>query len=366
MNYKKKILPIFVFAVLSGGVSGCSKDQTSEEYLNSASAFLQQGKNTEAIINLKNLLKNDSTNADGRFLLGKAYAQQGNWLAAEKELTRVVKQFHYDQKLFIPLLAQVYFKLHDSAALEELLVKQSAMSKKLDVLVMTYLAMVYVEQGSLAEAKELFEKVTAYKIDSPFLILSKAYMATLIKDSDSALETLAELSTSFPSFPEAKLLKAQVLFGIQQASEAAIVLNDYLQTYQHEHKTRMLFSEALIRDGQFTEAEKQADFLLQINPKHAWLNQIKAQVKFAEKNHVEAKKYAEMALINNSNLPLAHLVAGVSSYQLGQIESAHMHLVAIKERLSYKHPAKQLLASIRLQLGYKEEFFSRIIRDFAR
>ena len=107
MNYKKVLLPIMISVVLSVGLSGCSKDKTAEEYLNSAQVFFQQGENSEAIISLKNLLKKDSKNAEGRFLLGSIYLHRGNSTSALKELLLAHRLGLNNQDLY-PLLARAY------------------------------------------------------------------------------------------------------------------------------------------------------------------------------------------------------------------------------------------------------------------
>jgi len=354
INSKSKLL--LTSAVLALSLSGCGSG-SFDDNIKSAQTLLAQGNENEAIIHLKNAIKIENRNAQSRFLLGKAYAMQGLWLQAEKELSRAY-EYGFEQQQLLPVLAQVHFKLVDSAALEELLTNPT--TPEVELVISSYLAMTYIEQGDLPLARKLFEQVIADNNSSPFVYLSKAYLAAMENNPQEALLAIDEIFTVSPDFFEAQLFQAQLLYNNGQISLAVEQFKAYLTQYKNDNKARMLYAEALVNDGQFDAAEKQVDFLLKISPNHILLNQIKAQARFADEDYKQAKEYAEVALRGYGNMPIARMVAGISAYKLQQLELAYNHLMAIESSLSYQHPARKLLTSIRFQLGYDQESFTEL------
>lgn len=355
MNYKKALLPIAISVVLSGGLSGCSKDKTAEEYLNSAQVSIQQGKNSEAIISLKNLLKKDLNNAEGRFLLGKSYANQGLWLAAEKELSRA-KKYNYDSQLVYPLLANVYSHLEDSSGIE-LLLKDIVDDNILEQSLRYFLGVSYMSEGEEFRALSEFNDVVDLGTDSAYGQLGQAWLYGLSKQFDEAVAIADKLINSDSYSAISFNLKAKTFFAAQKMERAAKSFKEYLKLRPQDHQSRLMYAMALAEVYDFEEAEVQANHILGLNENNIIANQIKAQARFFDKDFVAAKKYAEITLRVNGGSLIARIVAGISAYQLAELEVAHTHLVVVKDKLSYQHPAQRLLTEIRFQLGYGDENF---------
>jgi len=354
INSTSKLLLTSV--VLAFFLSGCDRGSFNEK-IKSAEALLVQENKTEAIIHLKNAIKIKNRNAQSRFLLGKAYAMQGSWLQAEKELSRAY-EYGFDQPEFLFILAQVHFKLTDSASLEELL--KNTITPEVELVISSYLAMTYIEQGYLPRAKKIFEQIVENNSASPFVYLSKAYLSAMKNDLPAALLSIDNVLFTTPNFVEAQLFQAQIFYSEGPMSRAIESCEAYLSQYENDNKVRMFYTEALMSDGQFDMAEKQVDLLLKINDKNDLLNQVKAQARFEDKDYQQAKDYAEIALLSSNYMPLSHMVAGISAYKLQQLELAYNHLVAIEKGLPYQHPARKLLTSIRFQLGYGQESFDKL------
>ena len=341
--------------ILSGGLSGCSKEQTTQERLNSAQVSLEQGKSAEAVISLKNILKDDGANLEARFLLGKSYAQQGNWLAAEKELVRASESY-YEPLLVLPMLANVYSRLGDSASII-LLLEDAISHKGLEHNLRYFLGKSYIFEGEQSRALIEFAKVVELEKESDFGQLSQVWLYGLNKQFDEAIQILDNLNESNTNLVEILELKAKTLFSANKVALAVKSFQAYLQMSPQDDQNRLMYAMALARENDFKEAEIQADYLLKVSPNNAIVNQIKAQARFTVKDFDEAKKFAELAIRGNKNSIIAHIVAGVSAYRLNQLELAHTHLVTIKDQLQYTHPARRLLTALRFQLGYADDNF---------
>jgi len=97
--YQKKTSAIIAAAivVLSAGISGCNKTQTTEGLLAEAKQYQQKGDMKAAIIQLKNALQKDPENKDVRFQLGVIYNEAGDAVSAEKEIRKAIS-LGYDGK----------------------------------------------------------------------------------------------------------------------------------------------------------------------------------------------------------------------------------------------------------------------------
>ncbi len=336
-------------------LSGCGNDKSSQEYIESAKILIEEGKEAEAIIDLKNLLKDDAKNGQGRFLLGLSYANQGSWLAAEKELNKALSN-KLDKNYKIKaqeVLAYVYSHLGDSAGIENL-AKSSDKSNKI---IQYFLATSYLSDGEKKLGLKILNEIVNAKKPLLYAQLSQSWIYSINKNFDKAMETLNELPDKESNSAVVIELKARTLFAAKQMKLALEFFEQYLAMRPQDHQNRLMYALALADSANFNEAEKQADLLLEINKSNSYLNQIKAQARFSEKDYEEAKKHAELAIQSTSDLPVARIIAGFSAYQLQQPEIAYEHLIAVKDVLSYQHPAKKLLNGIRFQLGYVDESF---------
>jgi len=358
MNSKKSLLPIVFSVALVGGLVSCSQDKTTEEYLNDAQTYLQQNKTAEAIISLKNVLKVDANDVQARFLLGKSYINQGNWLIAEKELSRA-KKYNYDIELVYPLLAEAYSHLEDGIGIEQLL-KDIADNKALEQTLRYFLAVTYIYEGEEILALGELDNVVGLDVDSVYGQLGQAWLYTLRKQFDEAIGVVDKLINSDGYESIVLDLKAKTYFTANNMELAANSLKDYLQLRPLDNQSRLMYAMALAASSNLAEAEKQADLFLTISPNNPLINMVKAQSRLVAEDYAGAKQFAEVALKNKGDLTGAAIIAGYSYYKLGQPERAYSHLKKIKNQLSLLHPARRLLTAISIELGYIDESYEDI------
>lgn len=340
------------------GIVSCSQNKSTGEYLEEAHVFLQQNKTAEAIISLKNVLKADANNAEARYLLGKSYINQGNWVIAEKELSRA-KRFNYDAALVYPLLAEAYSHLEDGAGIE-LLLKDVVENKALEQSLRYFLAVSYIYQGEDIQALSELDTVVSLNEDSPYGQLGQAWLYGIRKQFDEAT-AIADKFVDSEFFSAIALdFNAKTYFSAQKMELAAKNFDAYLKLRALDHQNRLMYAMALAKAQNFEQAEVQADLIMQLSPNNSIANQIKGQAMFANKDFKEAKKFAENAIREPGAHIVAYIVAGVSAYQLNQLEVAHTHLMSVKDKLSYQHPVQKLLTQIRFQLGYADDIFNDI------
>src|SRR5690606_30636195 len=83
----------------------CGDDLSSEDHLNNANEYIKQGKIAPAIIELKNAVRKDDSNASARATLGSLYFDRADYEDADKELSRALSA-GMDPSVVVPVLAQ--------------------------------------------------------------------------------------------------------------------------------------------------------------------------------------------------------------------------------------------------------------------
>ncbi|TWX65421.1 XrtA/PEP-CTERM system TPR-repeat protein PrsT [Colwellia sp. C1TZA3] len=345
---------VIVALTLVLALLGCGNNYTPEEYIAAAKASLKEGKNNEAIISLKNVLKLDAENSEARLLLGITYLQEGIWLLAEKELDRVL-ELGNKNTVVLPLLASVYYHLNNSSAISELIDNNLLIDANILIIPRTYLGLSYVRDGEVNFAKVVFEKIISDNIESPYTEISQSWATGLNNNYENALQLINEVISLSPGLDIAIISKAQFLFAKNDMSKAAEVYGEFLALHPRDLYSRLMLALSLTKALNYQAAEKQVDVILKNLPSQPLGNEMKSQIRFVDKDYAQAKYFAELALQRNNNLLISRVVAGISAYQLKEPELAYSHLVKIKDRLPLKHPAQRLLNSLRLQLGYIDE-----------
>ena len=99
----KRILysALIVFAI--SVVTGCNRESSSSENIDSGREYLSKKEWNSAIIEFKNAAKQEPKNAQARALLGTTYLEVYNVGAAIKELTKAIDYGYNKSELMVPL-----------------------------------------------------------------------------------------------------------------------------------------------------------------------------------------------------------------------------------------------------------------------
>ena len=357
ISYKSKLACTGV--LITTMLLGCGDNKTPTEYLAEAKVALDKDERNAAIISLKNVLKADKNNIEARFLLGSIYVQQGLWQNASKELTLVYENDSSEDDLIL-LLAKVYYNLEDSAAIEDLLLNHKQLNEKTSVAVKFFLATSYLKENDLPRGQVVLAELLATKGASEYYQLATAVQLWTENKTDEALSIVAEILQQNPEFPEAHEYQGYFFYGDKKAKESAQAFNSYLNLHPQAPQIRLRYMMALVNDEEFQAAEEQADLLLAISPNNPLANQVKAQARLFDADYESAKKFSELALRSRSDMIGASIIAGYSSYKLGQLEAAYSYLGRFKSQLTLQHPARKLLNAIGLELGYIDDSYQEI------
>lgn len=352
---KLKLVSSIVIATVI--LLGCSDSKTTEEYLQLAQKSMKEGEPKQTIIYLKNLLKANPSHVEGRIQLGLAYLSEGSWLNSIKELSKAVELGGTNVPAYIGL-AKAYYYNFDVTGLEEL--SRLSLASEDQEVIDFYYATVQIREGFIEEGLSLLRVIVAQNNQSKFSRLSGIWITAFKQEFSVAQNQLQILLKKEPEFFDAIEFSGYLALKLNETSLAVTQLQKFLNRYPDAHRVRLVYANALSLNGDYGKAEVQADFLLKVYRDNPLLNRIKAQTAFVKDDYREAKNYAEKSLVNNSQLPIARIIAGVSAYKLGSLEVAYIHLNMVAPYLSFQHPAKRILSTLKLELGYYDELYSEL------
>ncbi|WP_448212676.1 XrtA/PEP-CTERM system TPR-repeat protein PrsT [Colwellia sp. MEBiC06753] len=332
--------------------SGCSPSKSTQEYLMDAEQLMSQGEFNEAIIELKNGVVEAPTAPQLRGLLGKAYIEQANYIAAEKELEKAIQlgatDYLADELSFTKLKLSKYDEVF------QLLDEGSSASDEEYMLLLVYAGVAATQNGNISQGQDYFSQAISINENAIYGQMAKAYLAQTKSNYIEALSIIDKLNQQHGELDEALLLKGNLQFGLEQYQEAAETFRQYVQKKPRAFYVKYFQISSLLKSGNYDAAEKEVDWLLSKVKNAPLAEQYKALIEYNKKNYQQAKQYAEQAAQAGSQFLIAKMIAGLSAYQLKDIEQAYTHLRPIEQYIGNGHPVKKVLAIVRLELGYTD------------
>jgi putative PEP-CTERM system TPR-repeat lipoprotein len=357
-----KFVKASLYLSIALAMTACSEQTSVDSHLEKAKSYLSQNKVNESIIELKNAIKADNKNAEARFLLGQTYLNVGDGAAAVKELERS-HQYNYSANKVLPLLARAYILTDSDVDVLALstAAKGLAVEEQSHYLAYQTLAALRSDQPELA--KQSVELAQSIAQQSLYSMLASAYLQLSENNYDEVKTLISHILTINDKQVDALMLQGQVSTVTKDYQQAALSFQKYLNLQPRSGIVQLLLADALLKSGQYKEAEKYADAILAKINNQPFAHYIKAMVAFNDKNFDKASEHAEMALSTNFNQFNLKLVAGASAFYLKNWQQSHRHLTSVVKYLPKDHQARRMLAVTQLELGLVDEI-SATIGDF--
>ncbi|WP_019029187.1 XrtA/PEP-CTERM system TPR-repeat protein PrsT [Colwellia piezophila] len=357
-----KFVNTFLCFSLALAISACSEQVSVESHLANAKNYLSENKINESIIELKNVIRADSKNAEARFLLGQIYLNLGDGVLAVKELERA-QQLKYADNKVLPLLARAYILTDSDAEVLALSESASELANEEQSHYLAYKTLAALRSEQNEQAKTSVTLAQSLSQQSLYSMLALAYLQFTENNFDEVSVLISRILTIDPKQVDAIMLQGKVGVVTKDYQQAAISFKRYLDLQPRSGIVQLLLADALLKSDQHAEAEKYADAILAKIPSQPFANYIKAMVAFNSKNFDQASEHAERALSANFNPFNLKLVAGASAFYLKNWQQSYHHLSPIVEYLPKIHQARRMLAVTQLELGLVEEI-NATIGDF--
>lgn len=340
--------------LLAAALTGCFQSVSPDEYIRLAQAELKENKYKEAIINLKNALKEDLSNEEARFLLGKAYMIKADGDAALKELLRA-KELGKNAELVNVELSKAYYLTGDAEAIIGLINERLDYSEPSLITLNSNAGLVSLQNGDRKNAEIYINTALMLSKDSSYSLLGSAWLKSSKSDYDEALKVVEKILEVDSEFFEALILKGHIKYLQKSYSESSKIFNDYVQANPQRHDVTLYLINSLLASKQFDEAIIHIEKLLKINSNNGLINQQMAQAMFYKQDFELALEHSNKALQSNKGLLVANIIGGISAFHLGNLEQSYQLLKPVESRLSAESTAKKLLAVVQLNLGYEND-----------
>ncbi len=353
-----KLTTIASLISLSIALSACTQQKSVEESVADAKVSMAERDFNTAVIELKNAVSLEPNNPEYRLLLATSYIEQGNYETAEKELKRAIRLGVTSN--VVTKLSLTKLKLGKYDEVFTLLENNNSVGDGEYMLLLVHAGIASIQTDNIEQGQDFFSQAISLNEQDIYGQMAKAYLAQTKSNYQEALEVVELVLTSFPENDEALLLKGNLQYGIEEYVQAAETFSKYLERKPQEFYVKYFQVNSLLKAGSYDDAEKHVNWLLSNLNNAPLAEQYKAQIEFKKGNYREAKQFAEKAAQASSQLLVAKMIAGLSSYQLKDIEQAYAHLRPLEQYVSNSHPVKRVLAVVMLELGYTDEAVSTL------
>jgi len=359
-NRKNVIRNYFLLLLLGLLGPGCEWGFNEQDALRDAALYQSNGDHNTAIIELKKVIKHNTSNKQARLMLAKSYIKTGQGTSAEKELG-------FAKKLGVSmsdiadlwgealLLQKEYQKIFQDTPLT--LAKLPDQKAKL-MLVHGY---AYAALDNKTAAYELFKSVK----DSGFLSIEAnialSRHAMSVRDTALALKLIDEAIAADGDNATAWLHKGQVYLAKQDminatdAFEKVIELSNKQSVISQEFQARVYLTQLAISQKNIVLARQKVDLLVKTVPEHPLSLYLSALVDYQEKNYDSARVSLEKLLIQTPNDLHSKLLLGAIHYAQGSYEQANKHLSYFVDNVPTHVQARKLLGAVHIKLGQHQD-----------
>jgi putative PEP-CTERM system TPR-repeat lipoprotein len=337
----------FAVILVAAALAACSQ-RSEQDLLAAAQKRMEQKDAAGAVIELKNLLQQNPENPQGRYLLGKALLEGGDLAGAEIELRRAWELGAPRDEL-APLLAQTLLHSGQSRKLIGEFSDQSLADPQAMSTLQQHLAMAFLAQGNLMEAKAASTRALQLSPESEPAAIVGARTKLAAGFPDEALAALDELLLRAPRSARALQLKAEVLLSRGKVDEAEPLLTQVLALEPNSYDARSLLVRLAFGRQQVDAAAKLVEGMPPAVAKKPQGRFLQAQLALARNDAAKARELALPLLKLMPNyLPLLRLASGAHQ-QLGELADAE-NLLNQALKLAPEDPSlRRQFASLQLQ-----------------
>ncbi|GAB6067968.1 PEP-CTERM system TPR-repeat protein PrsT [Methylothermus subterraneus] len=306
------------------GLSGCGDRASDLEHLARAKESQDRGDLRTSVIELKNALQKNPSNAEARRLLGEISAKLGDGETAEKELRRAIDLGVAREAVLLPLAEALKLQGKFQALLDEITLPPS-LPPESQALLAAYRGDAWLALNKPEQARREYEEALRLDPKAPHGKLGLAYLAVAANDLEQALKLVDDALQAAPE-GQAFSFKAELHKRRGQLKEAEAA---YTQAIEHRRQNEIdRANRALVRIElqKLQEAEQDIEILKKTAPKLYLTHFAEGYLKIAQGQLKEAKEPLDRALALNENYPFTLFYLGLVALSENQLQQADAYL----------------------------------------
>jgi putative PEP-CTERM system TPR-repeat lipoprotein len=344
---KKKVAVVLGAVLLSAGMIGCKRTQTTEELLADAKQYQQKGDHKAAFIQLKNAVANNPDNAEARLQLGIEHLKFGDAVSAEKELRKAASLGTPADKI-LPLLAQSLLTQNKFQPLLDDVTEEKA---KGSALLMARRGDAFLGLGDKDKALDTYKAALALDPNSGDGLIGIARHAAMSNDLAGAERYAAEASSRAPNNAEVWMIVGN-LARLNSKKREALAAYDKVLAIDPAHRSANVEKAMIhIAAKEFDLAKGALDAARKYNPADLSITYAQALLNFNTGKNKEARDSLQKILkVAPQHMP-SILLSGAVELNLGNTQQAEQLLSGYLTSNPNNSYARKLLAQAMLKQG---------------
>lgn len=311
MTLSVPLLRTFAASLVALSFSACSGSEAPDALLARAHDSIRAADPRAAEIHLKNLLQQDETNAEARFLLGEVYRQGNDLRSAEKELRRA-RELDYDPKQVVPALAETLLALGEAQRVVDEAQNASTGDALADARVHTAVGRAHLQLQQREQARKSFDAALAAKSGyAP----ARAGLATLQAATDraGARASVGRILADDPDSVEALVLLSELDIADREFEAARASLTKIVQHAPADAASRAKLVSVSLELNDLEGAERELAGLRKVAPTAPVTHYLVALIHSRKNELKQARDEVQEALrLAPEYLPAISLAAGLS------------------------------------------------------
>jgi putative PEP-CTERM system TPR-repeat lipoprotein len=312
-------------ALIYALIAGCSSENT-DAMLASAKTYLDKNEIQAGIIQLKNALKSNPDLGEARYLLGKAFLETGDPVAAESEL-RKAAEAHYPADSVVPMLTESMLQQGEFRKVIDEFGKSTAPASLAKAAGLTAAGKAQFALGDRDAAGKTFAAVLAADAHYAPALVGQARIKAAAGDVGGARSLVDAALAASPTLGEAWTLKGDLLLADSRRDEALAAYRKAIEVSPYDMEPRGALAALLLDDRKQDDAVKQVAAMRAISPDHPETLYFEGLMAYRAENFAKARELMQKQLARSpENVPGLVLSAAVA-YKLKAYEQAEANLV---------------------------------------
>lgn len=339
-----------MFLVVMLALTACGKgpELSDAEYVSRAKEFQDKGDIRAAVIELKNALRKNPDNVEGRWILGQIYVETGNGASAEKELLRARELGLAESAVAVPLARALLLQASYARVLAEIKPTQD-MAPREQAWVHALHGEAHLGKAQPEEALQDFERAIALDATLPYGYIGKAQLSLVKRDLAATRGWVDQALKVDPKSAEAWRFMGMLE---RAADNAAAAEQAYSKAIDYGHNnTSDRLSRALVRIQlkNFKGAEEDVAILERTAADFPGTHYARGLLEMENKQYAKAQNAFEQALKRNPDYVPAMFALGNAHYVQGNYSTAEEQLTRVLGKAPGHDEAARLLGLLRVR-----------------
>jgi putative PEP-CTERM system TPR-repeat lipoprotein len=335
-------------------VSACG-EKSEAEHLQTAKEQLRQGQAQGAVVELKSVLQKHPGSAEGRFLLGNALLDQGEFVSAQTELGKALEA-GYDEQLVAPKMARAKVMAGKFKEVIGTYHEMNLQDPKGHAELHTALAAAYAVIGQTSKGEIELEDALRADPANAWALLTKARFLAAKGDFDGALGLIDKIiKTGGDRQGEAYVQRGAILrFGKQDLDGAIVAYTKAVDDPQVGFQARLSLLNTYLLKSNSAAAQEQLQALKKSYGSRPQTRLAEAQMAYLNRDYNKAKEVVDGLLRNAPENKMLLAASGAIDMHRGALLAAETKLTKAIQTSDPMPFARKMLAETYVKMGQSD------------